>query len=85
MDIYARAAAPGDYSLIGEVKSRETRKFSKKEAVDFEVKFDALKRQEKIDRVVGFIFSGSGFTVEAGKYCKRKGIAISEDRRWLTA
>jgi hypothetical protein len=33
--------------------------------------------------VVGFIFSRSGFTAEAEEYCKEKGIACSEDERWL--
>lgn len=83
VDIFARASAPGDYSLIGEVKSRDTRKFSKKEVMDFERKFEAVKKQEKIDRVVGFIFSAGGFTVEAEEYCKEKCIACSEDERWL--
>jgi hypothetical protein len=83
IDIFARAAAPGDYSIIGEVKSRDTRKFSKEETVEFERKFAEVKKQEKIDRALGFIFSRSGFTEEAEAYCKEKGIASSDDERWL--
>ena len=83
VDLFARAAAPGEYSLIGEVKSRDTRKFSREEAVEFEKKFAEVKKQEKIDRAVGFIFSRSGFSKEAEAYCKEKGIACSDDERWL--
>ena len=83
IDIFARAAAPGDYSIIGEVKSRDTRKFSKEETVEFERKFAEVKKQEKIDRALGFIFSRNGFTEEAEAYCKEKGIACGDDERWL--
>ncbi len=83
VDIFARAAAPGDYSIIGEIKNRDTRKFSKEEALDFERKFAEVKKYENIDWAVGFIFSRSGFTNEAEEYCKEKGIACSEDERWL--
>ena len=38
---------------------------------------------ENLDKVVGFIFSRSGFTKEAEDYCKEKGIACSEDKKWL--
>ncbi|MDQ1351288.1 MAG: hypothetical protein QG657_1590 [Acidobacteriota bacterium] len=84
MDIFARAAAPGDYSIIGEIKNRDARKFSKEEVIDFERKFAEVKKYENIDRAVGFIFSRSGFTNEADEYCKEKGIACSEDERWLS-
>ncbi len=83
VDIFARAAVPAEYSIIGEVKSRDTRKFSKEEAVEFERKFEEVKKQEKIDRAIGFIFSRSGFTAEAEDYCQEKGIACSVDERWL--
>jgi hypothetical protein len=83
LDLFAHAAAAGDYSIIGEVKSRDTRKFSREEAVEFERKFEEVKRQERIDRAPGFIFSRSGFTGEAEDYCKEKGIACSDDERWL--
>jgi len=83
IDIFARSAAPGDYWIIGEVKSREVKKFSQEEAVEFERKFDEIKTLEKIERAVGFIFSRSGFTKEAEDYCRERGIAISDDERWL--
>jgi hypothetical protein len=83
VDIFARAANPVDYSIIGEVKSRDTRKFSKEEAVAFERNFTEVKKLENIERAVGFIFSRSGFTTDAQDYCKEKGIACSEDERWL--
>jgi hypothetical protein len=60
---------------------REHKKFSKDEVKEFERKFSEVKRLEKIDRAIGFIFSRSGFTKEAQDYCKEKGIACSEDRR----
>ncbi|MCP4149639.1 MAG: hypothetical protein GY757_17975, partial [bacterium] len=83
VDIYARAAAPGDYSIIGEVKCRELKKFSKDEVLVFERKFQQVKQLEKIERAIGFVFSRSGFTKEAEDYCKQKGIACSEDEKWL--
>jgi len=83
VDIFARSAAPGGYSIIGEVKSRDVKKFSKEEVVEFERKLEGVKKQERIDRAVGFIFSRSGFTKEAEEYCKEKGIAYSDDERWL--
>jgi hypothetical protein len=83
VDIFARAENPGDYSIIGEVKSRDVKKFSKEEALEFEKKFAGVKKLEKIERAVGFIFSRSGFTKEAQDYCREKGIACSEDERWL--
>ncbi|MGD2085458.1 MAG: hypothetical protein PVH61_04660 [Candidatus Aminicenantes bacterium] len=83
VDIFARAERPGDYSIIGEVKSRDTRKFSREEAVDFERKFAAVKELENIERAVGFIFSHSGFTKDAEDYCQQRGIACSEDERWI--
>jgi hypothetical protein len=83
VDIFARAENPGDYSIIGEVKSREIKKFSKEEVIDFEKKFAGVKKLENIERAQGLIFSRSGFTTEAEEYCKEKGIACSEDERWL--
>jgi hypothetical protein len=83
VDIFARAQSPGDYSIIGEVKSRDTRKFSKEEAAAFERKFAEVKKLENIERALGFIFSRGGFTKEAEEYCREKGIACSDDDRWL--
>jgi hypothetical protein len=78
VDIFARPANAGDYAIIGEVKSRDTRKFSREEAVAFETKFFEVKKLENIDAAVGFIFSRSGFSKEAEDYCREKGIACSE-------
>jgi len=83
VDVFARAERPGDYSIIGEVKCRDSRKFSKEEAVDFERKLAAVKKLENIEKAVGFIFSSSGFTREAEDYCRDKGIACSDDEKWL--
>jgi hypothetical protein len=83
VDIFARPVNADDYSIIGEVKSREVKKFSIDELKDFEVKFAEIKKRENLERVVGFIFSRAGFTAEVEEYCKEKGIACSEDERWL--
>jgi hypothetical protein len=83
VDIFARAQLPGDYSIIGEVKSRDSRKFSKEEVLEFERKLAEIKKIENLGRVVGFIFSSCGFTAEAEAYCREKGIACSDDERWL--
>ena len=83
VDIFARAENPGAYSIIGEVKSREAKKFSREELTEFEKKFAEVKKLENIERAVGFIFSRSSFTKDAEDYCREKGIACSEDERWL--
>ncbi|MGD2089101.1 MAG: hypothetical protein PVH61_23185 [Candidatus Aminicenantes bacterium] len=83
MDIFARAENPDAYSIIGEVKSRELKKFSKQEVMEFQKKFVGVKKIENIDRAVGFIFSRCVFTQDAQDYCREKGIACSEDERWL--
>jgi hypothetical protein len=83
VDIFARPVNSDNYSIIGEVKNREVKKFSIDELKDFEVKFAEIKKRENLERVVGFIFSRGGFTKEAEAYCKEKGIACSEDERWL--
>ncbi|MCP5108777.1 MAG: hypothetical protein GY950_35660, partial [bacterium] len=83
VDVFARSVDAGDYSIIGEVKSRESKKFSKEEAVVFAGKFAEVKKLEHIGRAVGFIFSRRGFTREAEAYCRENGIACSEDEKWL--
>jgi hypothetical protein len=72
VDIFARSLHPGDYSIIGEV-------------MEFENKFLEVKKLENVERAVGFIFSRCGFTKKAENYCREKGIACSEDERWLSA
>ena len=83
VDIFARAANPGNYSIIGEVKNRGLTKLYQEEVMEFEKKFAVVKEIEEVERAVGFIFSRSGFTQEALDYCKTKGIACSGDERWL--
>ncbi|MCP4146958.1 MAG: hypothetical protein GY757_04325 [bacterium] len=83
VDIFARPVNSDDYSIIGEVKNREVKKFSIDEVKDFEVKCREIKKRENLKRGVGFIFSRSGFTAEAEEYCREKGIACSEDEDWL--
>jgi hypothetical protein len=83
VDIFARSVNSHDYSIIGEVKNREVKKFSLEEVKKFQLKFAEIKKLENLERVIGFIFSRSGFTKEAEAYCKEKGIACSEDEMWL--
>ncbi|MCP4156083.1 MAG: hypothetical protein GY757_50655, partial [bacterium] len=85
LDVYARPGKDGDYSIAGEIKNRENTKFSMEEVAAFESKFEKFKEIEKVERVVGFIFSLGGFTGEAEAYCKSHGIACSDDVRWLDA
>jgi hypothetical protein len=75
VDIFARPVNPGDYSIIGEVKNKEAKKFSLDELKEFEAKFAEIKKRENLERAVGFIFSRAGFTAEAEEYCREKGIA----------
>ncbi len=83
VDIYAHPKSKDDYAIIGEVKNRDTKKFSQEEAISFMEKFNQLKKLEKLERVIPFIFSLHGFTREAETYCQKMGIACSEDERWL--
>lgn len=76
-------AGEHDYSLIGEVKRRDTRKFSLGEAVVFSKKVDTLKKIEPVNRVAPFVFSLSGFTQEALEYFKEQNIAWSDNSGWL--
>ncbi len=83
VDIFALPKSATDYAIIGEVKNRETKKFSKKEVLSFMEKFAAVKKRENLQRVIPFIFSLPGFTKEAERYCQEMGIALSQDGRWL--
>lgn len=65
------------------MKNRDLKKFSKDEVITFENKFAEVKKLENIERLQGFIFSRSGFTKDAEGYCREKGIACSDDDRWL--
>jgi hypothetical protein len=57
VDIFARSQSSNDYSVIGEVKSREVKKFSKDEVMEFEKKFTEVKKLEGEYRAcTGFYF-----------------------------
>ncbi len=83
VDIFAPAQSSAEYSIVGEVKSRDRKAFSKAEAQSFEKKLERMVTIEKLDRVVGFIFSRSGLSAEAEEYCRKRGISYSADERWL--
>lgn len=83
VDILARAKSPGGYSIIGEVKNRDTRTFSKDEAVAFLEKFNTIKEKESLNPAAGFIFSRKGFTKEAETYLQENAIAYTSDEQWL--
>jgi hypothetical protein len=51
--------------------------------MEFEKKIAGVKKVENLQRAIGFIFSRSGFTKDAEDYCREKGIACSEDEKWL--
>jgi hypothetical protein len=53
------------------------------EAVAFQEKFELIKEKEKLGPVIGFIFSRKGFTEEAELYLQEKGIAYTDNERWL--
>ncbi len=82
IDVFARAGE-GEYSIIGEVKNRETKKFSEEEAAAFLKKMEELKEMEKIEKAVGFVFSPKGFTRDALQFFKEHRIAWSDDERWM--
>ncbi|MCP4351507.1 MAG: hypothetical protein GY795_39075 [Desulfobacterales bacterium] len=83
IDVFARAK-PGYYSMIGEVKNRETEKFSYDEAVRFAEKAEILKESEKTEKAVLFVFSRAGFTDDSLNFLKEQGIARSDDERWIS-
>ncbi len=83
VDILARAKNTDNYTIVGEVKNRKGKKFSKDEAAAFEEKLAEIKKQENLNRVQGFIFSRKGFTKEAEAYCRKKGLAYSDDKQWF--
>lgn len=83
IDIFAHAKENG-YSIIGEVKNRETKTFDIEEAKFFYNKINELKTIENLKRYVGFVFSRSGFTNNAKEFCLQNGIAYSCDEQWLS-
>jgi len=82
IDIYARAKE-GEYAIIGEVKYRDTQKFSEAEAKEFLKKIELLKELESVPKYLGVVFSLTGFTREALDFLKAHGMAWTSDERWL--
>ena len=82
LDIFATAKEE-EYSLIWEVKHRQTTKFSIGEAKEFMNKAQELIRLEGIMKYSLFVFSSAGFTRETPDWLKANGIAWSDDGRWL--
>ncbi len=82
MDVFARAE-PEHCSLIGEVKNRQTDRYSAQEAAAFLEKAGILMALEQVERAVVFVFSRSGFTQEALAYMEAQGMAWTDDERWI--
>ncbi len=78
-----RSSSEQAYSLIGEVKNRTTKTFSMAEAEEFVRKAHALQEREQVGKAVLFVFSRKGFTQDALAYFQERGIAWSDDERWL--
>ena len=84
--VYEKEISEFDVRKIKEEYIEELEKIRKQyksQAAEFERKLAAVKNLENLEKVVGFIFSSSGFTREAEDYCQENGIACSEDERWL--
>ena len=82
IDVYAKAPE-GEYSVVGEVKYRDSRKFSKSEAEEFLKKIESLKTLETVPKSIGVVFSLTGFTQDALDFLKAHDMAWSGDERWL--
>ncbi|MDY0091065.1 MAG: hypothetical protein RBT80_00015 [Candidatus Vecturithrix sp.] len=80
IDIFARAGKEA-YSLIGEVKNRSTKAFSKADAEEFVRKARIVQEREQIKKTVFFVLSRNGFTQDALAYFQEHGIAYSDDER----
>ncbi len=83
IDVFARSGPADEYSVIGEVKSRDAKKFSGQEARRFLEKIRELVYEESVAKHIGFVFSISGFTEEAVAFMEDNRIAWSDDDRWL--
>ena len=82
IDVFARAKLD-EISLIGEIKHRQTTKFSLKETKQFQENVAKLIRLEQIENYQLFVFSSGGFHDDVLSYFKKNGMAWSEDARWL--
>lgn len=83
IDLFARAANSINYSVIGEIKNRESKKFDLSELLEFEKKLAVIIEVEQLEKSIGFIYSRKGLTAEAEKRCQEQGIAYSSNERWL--
>jgi len=81
IDIFADAKT--GYSLLGEVRNKKDKKFSKKDTLEFEAKAKELIKLENVQKPLLFIFSASGFTRTASDYMKDNNIAWTKDKKWL--
>ncbi|GAK53200.1 hypothetical protein U14_04461 [Candidatus Moduliflexus flocculans] len=82
IDLFARAGEDA-YSIIGEVKNRDTTAFSKEETLEFIRKVQILQERESVGKALLFVFSRHGFTADALTEFQASGIAYSDDERWL--
>lgn len=82
IDLFARAGV-SQYSLIGEVKNRDTKAFSRTEAEAFVRKAQHLMEWEQVEKAALFVFSRHGFTKDTLAYFREQRIAWSDDERWL--
>jgi hypothetical protein len=84
VDIFARAKMD-NYSLIGEVKCRHSKKFSISEAQAFLEKIQMLINLERLNQewVVGMVYSVNGFYKNAIRFLEKHGIAWSAHEGWL--
>jgi len=75
-----------NYSLIGKVKCRHSKKFSISEAKAFIEKIQALIKLESLNQewVIGMVYSVNGFYKNAIQFLVKHGIAWSEHDGWLT-
>ena len=84
IDIFARVGAGAEeYAVVGEVKYRDTKKFSKAEAEEFLKKIELLKLLEPVPKSVNIVFSLTGFTKGALDFLKAHDMAWTSDERWL--
>ncbi len=83
LDIFASPKDDDEYSLIWEVKHRNTKKFSLGEAEAFLKKAEELIRLEGSRKYVLIVFSSAGFTRETPDWLRAHTIAWSRDARWL--
>jgi hypothetical protein len=87
-DIISQGQTNYDYRGVGDnIFDKVFRGVYEKEIREFDVKVIGKEYREAFEKLKKqyqrLIFSRSGFTKEAEEYCKERGIACSEDERWL--